>query len=98
VDDRLQLSTFEPHVGDLFTVDLTGSEPITLTLAEANRGPWQPPEGPDNAFELMFAGPADPVLPQATYRLTNASLGSLDIFIVPIARSDQATTYQAVFS
>ena len=96
--DRLELSTFEPHVGDVFKIDVAEGPSLALTLAEANRGPWQPHEGPPTAFELMFRGPADPVLPQATYCLTHSSLGDLDIFIVPIARSEAATTYQAVFS
>ena len=96
--DPLELPTFEAHVGDSFDIDLDGGASVNLTLAEANRGPWQPREGPETAFELMFRGPPDPVLPQATYRLTHRSLGSLDIFIVPISRSDESTTYQAVFS
>ena len=96
--DRLDLASFQPLVGQTFGVEITGESSIQLTLTEANLGPWQPPEGSPSAFELMFRGPSDPILPQATYRLTHPELGSLDIFIVPIAHSDERTTYQAVFN
>ncbi len=96
--DRLDLATFQPLVGQTFDLRIKETSSIELTLTEAKLGPWQPPEGPPWAFELMFQGPPDPILPQATYRLTHPEIGPLDIFIVPIAHSDQGTTYQAVFN
>lgn len=97
MSDRLELSTFEPCVGQVFGVEAGGGS-LKVTLTEASPGPWQP-EGEDTfAFELMFQGPPDPVLPQATYRMTHPALGPLDVFIVPVARTQDGTTYQAVFS
>ena len=96
--DRLDLATFHPRVGQTFDVEITERSSIQLTLTEANLGPWQPHDGPATAFELLFQGPSDPILPQATYRLTHADLGPLDIFIVPIGQSNDGTTYQAVFN
>lgn len=98
--DRLELSEFEPHVGDPFTIDGTDGSSIGLTLTEAKRGPWQP-EGEGEtafAFELTFRGPRQPLLPQATYRMTHPSLGAVGIFVVPLSQDDDGTTYQAVFS
>lgn len=96
--DRLDLASFQPLVGQTFGVDITGESSLQLTLTEANLGPWQPPEGSPSAFELIFQGPTDPSLPQATYRLTHPELDPLDIFIVPIGKSGKVTTYQAVFN
>jgi Domain of unknown function (DUF6916) len=98
VSDRLELATFEPCVGDGFRIEGSEGSALNLTLTEATTGPWQPEEGSTFAFELIFRGPADPALPQATYRMAHATLGSVDIFIVPIARDADVTTYQAVFS
>ena len=96
--DRLDLATFQPLVGQTFGLQITEASSLELTLTEAKLGQWQPPEGPASAFELLFQGPSDPLLPQATYRLTHPELGPLDIFIVPIAHSGEGTTYQAVFN
>ncbi len=96
--DRLGLATFEPFVGEAFRIEGGEGSFLELTLTEAKTGPWQPEEESTFAFELIFRGPADPMLPQATYRMAHGTLGSVDLFIVPIARDADATTYQAVFS
>jgi hypothetical protein len=49
-------------------------------------------------FRLAFLGPTDPALPQQTYRLEHDVLGTLDIFLVPIARNAAGTTYEAIFA
>ena len=49
-------------------------------------------------FRLVLLGPVDPVLSQRTYRLEHEAFGTLDIFIVPIARDAHSTTYEAVFA
>ena len=98
MSDRLELATFEPVVGEAFRIEGDQGSSLDLMLTEAKTGPWQPDEGSTFAFELTFRGPADPMLPQATYRLTNATLGPADIFLVPIARDAEGVTYQAVFS
>jgi hypothetical protein len=95
--DRLDLATFQPCVGQTFDVDVDG-EKLELTLTGATAGPWQPEGETAFAFELMFRGPREPVLPQAIYRMTNASLGPLDLFIVPLKNDADGTVYQAVFS
>ena len=97
MSDRLELATFEPCVGDVFRIEADGGA-LELTLTHASAGRWQPEGETTFAFELMFRGPADPMLPQAIYRLTHPELGPLDIFIVPLERGSNGTTYQAVFS
>lgn len=96
--ERLELSTFEPCVGDRFRLEFVDASPIDLTLVEAAPGPWQRPEGGPTAFRLEFSGPPDPILEQRIYRMDHESLGNLDIFIVPIARTDEKTTYEAIFT
>ena len=89
------LATFEPCVGDTFAIDLpTGA--IDLELAEASSaGEWP---GGRQPFRLHFRGPRDPLLPQSIYRLEHAGLGALEIFIVPVARDAESTTYEAIFT
>ena len=98
MSDRPELATFEPCVGEAFRIEPGDGSSVDLTLTEATAGAWQPEGESAFAYELIFRGPADPILPQATYRMSNATLGSLDIFIVPLSRDAEGTTYQAVFS
>lgn len=95
--DRPDLATFQPCVGTAFGVE-TGAGPLELTLDAASAGPWQPEGETAFAFELMFRGPQQPLLPQATYRMTHPELGPLDVFIVPLESTADGTVYQAVFS
>jgi len=49
-------------------------------------------------FSTVFLGPAEPVLPQRIYPLESATLGRLDLFLVPIGRDERGVRYEAVFA
>lgn len=49
-------------------------------------------------FALLFRGPKSPVLPQQTYQFDFGSLGSMEIFIVPIGADDAGMQYEANFA
>lgn len=90
----LTLETFTPLVGDAFRI----AEPtaVELELAEAtSAGQWP---GGRQPFRLLFRGPRDPLLAQSIYRLEHAELDPLEIFIVPIARDAEHTSYEAIFT
>ena len=55
-------------------------------------------DGRREPFALLFRGPSDLVLPQRIYRLECASLGSLEIFLVPIGADAEGVRYEAVFA
>jgi hypothetical protein len=57
--------------------------------------PWG---GKREPFALFFAGPRAPILAQGTYTLDNATMGRLEIFLVPVGQDAKGTQYQAVFS
>lgn len=100
MSDRLELSAYEPHVGETFSLELQQLGRVELTLTEAEASPWQPAEGSSlpHAFSLVFRGPPQTVLPQGTYALQHDVLGELEIFFTPIAGSAEGVDYQAVFS
>jgi hypothetical protein len=95
------LEAFRSVVGDDFTVGVSPELTLTvrLTAATALRGtrPGTAQAG-EPGFALEFLGPPDPVLAQATYRFSHASLGAHDIFIVPVGRDGDGTTYEAIFN
>ena len=90
----LTLDTFTPLVGDRFSI----AEPaaVELELAEATgAGDWP---GGRQPFRLHLRGPREPLLSQSIYRLEHAELGALEIFIVPVDRDAESTTYEAIFT
>lgn len=49
-------------------------------------------------FAMVLQGPATPLLPQATYRIEHPRLGTLELFMVPIARDAQHARYELIFN
>jgi hypothetical protein len=94
---ELTLETFAPAVGETFTVGEEGGTTVELLLVEAT-AQEAAPQAPRPPFSLIFQGPAEPFLPQATYRFEHASLGVIGIFIVPLGRDEHGTTYEALFA
>lgn len=80
-------SAFEvcEHPGGTFTLTLTKVVPHVKTIRQ-------------EAFSLFFRGPAEIFLPQKIYKLREASLGELEIFLVPVAREEDGFHYEAVFN
>jgi hypothetical protein len=92
--EGLTIESFAAHVGERFALE-DGAGSYEFTLAECeSRGQGFERE----AFSLTFIGPADPVLAQRIYRLRNADLGALEIFLVPVGSDASGTCYEAAFT
>ncbi|CAM5350644.1 hypothetical protein MAUB1S_06055 [Mycolicibacterium aubagnense] len=92
------LSHFAGCVGSAFDLDL-GESSVVLTLAEARPLPETGLPGIRRSpFSLMFRSGSQVVLPQKLYKLKNATLGRLEIFLVPVARDKEGIVYQAIFN
>jgi hypothetical protein len=102
--ERLQSSDFEPYLQHGFELHLhlAGDQPAivrSLELIEVTQSRYLPPsDGVRKPFSLIFRDRAGGVLPQSTYALSHAALGTLEIFLVPIASASDGTRYQAVFN
>jgi len=98
VEQLLSCEHFAGRAGQTFDLSM-GESSVPLTLAEVNPLPVRPFPGMMRApFSLIFRSATPVVLPQKLYRLKNADMGALDIFLVPIARDVQGIVYQAVFN
>lgn len=95
--DKLNRETFEPRMGETFRLAAEGAGEVKLELAEV-RGTGLQGRAVREQFSLQFHGPREPLLPQKIYRLENAELGALDLFLVPVAQDEEGTTYEAVFT
>lgn len=89
----LSLEFFSAHAGAFFGV---GDSGITLRLATVKPG-GVPGYARQEAFSLIFEGPAQPRLQQATLHLRNDT-AEFHIFLVPVAADAGATYYEAVFN
>lgn len=71
---------------------------VAMTLTTATT--WGRPFGPEarQPFTLQFHGPAEPVLPDATYHLQHEVLGGLEVFLVPIGPDAAGMRYEAIFT
>ena len=74
--------------------DVLENGSVPLTLQEFSPLQGSPREG--GAFKLLFVGPVDPALPQATFTFRQGE-DEIEIFIVPIARDQAGTQYEAIF-
>ena len=90
--DSFTHAHFTPLLGEVF--DAEGAE---LKLIEVEPL-GSPSTAQRQAFSLLFHGPRAPLLEQRIYGLEHASLGRLEIFLVPIGPDAQGQRYQAIFS
>lgn len=89
----LVLDDFIRRVGKPFEVEVQGGR-LPLTLDATQELPSLGRQG--GSFRLEFLGPHQPVLPQATYPMTNGG-ERVEIFIVPIGQDNRGTRYEAIF-
>ena len=89
--DALTVSDFT--VGDTFDVEASGAVHV-LRVEQVEELPRAARDA--GAFRLLFAGPPQPLLEQATYEF-RGSRRSDAIFIVPVAADAQAVHYEAIF-
>ncbi len=95
--DKLTKDSFLPRRGEAFRLAGAASGEIDLELADVRSTGLQGRAAREQ-FSLHFHGPREPLLPQRIYRLENTEMGVLDLFLVPVARDDDGTTYEAVFT
>ena len=70
---------------------------LVLKLSEA-RSLGKRPESIREPFALAFLAPRPLRLPQGTYKMRNATLGEMEIFLVQIAADQTSSTFEAVFN
>ncbi|MQW89753.1 DUF6916 family protein [Sinorhizobium saheli] len=96
--DVVSLDRFAPCVGEGFDLDM-GTGSLALTLAEASPLPAHNlSRARRSPFSLLFRSGSPIVLPQRIYRLKHARLGSIEVFLVPVARDRSGILYQAIYN
>ena len=90
-------ASFEAHLGTPFRIHYGGESPLEAVLYEVKR--HEPHPGPRNEpFSAYLRGALRPILPQSIYRVEHETMGTLEIFLVPIGPDAQGMRYEAVFN
>lgn len=95
--EKMTRETFASLADKQFRLDSEDGS-IDLRMKEAVDMGTSPGDDRRQPFTVTFEGPADPVLPQSIYTLANEELGTLEIFLVPVASDSTGTDYEAVFT
>lgn len=95
--DRLQHADFLPLVGHAFRMEIAPGQDLDLTLAEVKPLGEVPPPPRRQAFSLIFVSTGPGHQPQRIYSVTHPSLGTLELFLVPVGPGSGGMRYEAVF-
>jgi hypothetical protein len=91
----LSINDFEPHLNAIFEMRSPDGI-VPLKLEKATSAGQAMREG--GAFSLLFVAPAGAFLPQAIYPVRHPSLGTMEIFLVPVGPLSGGNGYHAVFT
>jgi hypothetical protein len=92
--DQMHRDTFARHVQTPFRFQ-TAAGPVSLVLKSVRDGASA---SGGECFAVVFTGPRDIPLLQATYRVEHARMGAFDLFIVPVGPDERGLLYEAVFN
>ena len=93
---KVHCADFAACVNQDFEIATSGA-PLILQLFEARLLETQPGMTRE-PFMLIFRGPPPLRLPQGIYRMSNAQVGEMEIFLVQIAADETSSTFEAVFN
>jgi hypothetical protein len=92
---ELVTGTFEGRVGETFAATPSYSgNPLDLVLKSCDESPHARPDHP--AFSLTFHASEPERLGQQIFALEHPELGQFDLFLVPIAQTEDGFAYEAV--
>jgi hypothetical protein len=88
-------AAFRPYLRTTLWVEVADGvrEPLRISAVSDVQS-----HGPFEHFSVMFQAPSGADVPQNTYRVQHAVLGSFDLFIVPVGGGDGPKVCEACFS
>ncbi len=97
--ERISSDDFRRHLGTFVTITVAEGQQLELEiLAVRDLEAAARPGTARKAFAVEFKGPPAVSLGQQIYLMSHPSLGHADVFIVPIARDNSETRFEALFN
>jgi hypothetical protein len=94
-EQMLKRTTFAKQVNSEFHVQASATQPLTLKLTQVVQ---HAQTAQSETFSLLFQGPAAHWLPQGMQKLKHAHLGEIELFLVPVGKTEHGFEYEAVFN
>lgn len=95
--DKVDRALFAPLVGETFEVVFVDGR-LPIVLKEVKVAGTARPGASRDPFALAFHGDPKLRLPQQIYRLENAKLGTMDVFVVQTGADANASYLEVIFS
>ncbi len=100
--DELTREQMQAHVGTPFRLIVNTRESIHMRLvevtAQCDARDERAPTARRAPFSIVFQAPPEPVLAQRMYELQHETLGTLNLFLVPIGPDNGGMGYEAVLN
>ena len=94
--EELTREAFAKNLNTRFRIlDKESPTVVEATLAQVRE---KQSSGEYEQFSLLFNGPSEPLLSQKTYELEHGTMGSFELFLVPISVDEKGACYEAVFN
>lgn len=93
--DAISKAMFVETVNTRYQLQLSPTQQIELELIDVREGRSSPRQ---EQFALLFRGPLESFLGQGQWTLHQSTLGTLDLFLVPVGRDALGFEYEAVFN
>jgi len=94
--EKLSHADFQNLDDKTFEIDFGEAGTLTAQLEKTSGFDLEPGEDKRDPFSVFLRCAAPAV--QSTYSVTNATLGTLDLFLVPIEENDDGILFEAVFT
>jgi hypothetical protein len=93
--EKLKHTAYAKHVNTEFHVHDDAAKPFALKLTQVVE---RTKTDQQEAFSLLFRGPATHFIPQGIHKLKHAELGEGELFLVPVGKDQDGFEYEAVFN
>lgn len=102
MSELMTMEQFAPLAGQKFLIYVSDQQSVEAELVEVSalkvQGVRRGSSLRQEPFSLCFRGPRECMLGQRTYLVENASMGRVEIFLVPIGPDDIGQRYEAIFN
>ncbi|MFD0894874.1 hypothetical protein KBB96_04345 [Luteolibacter ambystomatis] len=99
VPDRLSRDWFLPHLNSRFSMSLTGSSTVDMTLSEVSAETRiHNDANAYTAFTILFDAPKGSPAAEGIYHIRHPQLGEMDLFLAPVGNTIARLQYEAAFT
>lgn len=88
-------SSFTEYVGSIFEVMDFPPSTFGLTITKVVEHAKTEHQ---EAFSVFFLGPAERFMPQGIRKIRNEQFGEIEVFLVPVAKTNDGFEYEAAFN